>query len=216
MPAVGDRFGRWTVAAPPVRRGGVLVCPVSCDCGATGMTSTTDLRRGHSKSCGCLSADVTRARSAIPGMMRPDGRRLSPEAVAWRGAKARCRNPGDSRFNSYGGRGIAVCERWLGRQGFAHFLADMGPRPSPGHSLDRIDVNGNYEPGNCRWATKEQQDNNKRATVMVEYDGRMMPAAAWSKELGIKLKTITARVRRGFRGARALAPVLAAAARGGK
>lgn len=196
----GLTFGRWTVvsASPGHVPGAIRKWTCLCSCGTTRDVEGASLRRGQSTSCGC---------------MRRSNKSRTRLYFVWRGMRNRCYDAQGTAFMDYGGRGITVCARWLAS--FEDFVADMGPRP-PGTSLDRIDVDGNYEPGNCRWATKEQQDNNKRATVMVEYDGRMMPAAAWSKELGIKLKTITARVRRGFRGARALAPVLAAAARGGK
>jgi hypothetical protein len=86
-----------------------------------------------------------------------------PEYNSWHGATQRCSNRNNPKYKDYGGRGIKVCERWLGRDGFKNFLTDMGYKPSPQHSLDRFpNKNGNYEPGNCRWATPLQQGNNKR------------------------------------------------------
>ena len=93
-----------------------------------------------------------------------------PGYAIWHGMRQRCLNPNHASWKNYGGRGIQVCERW--RRSFADFVADMGPRPSPTHSIDRIDVNGNYEPGNCRWATPFQQSQNKRPREQCEKPGR--------------------------------------------
>lgn len=92
----------------------------------------------------------------------------SPEYIAWHNMRERCSRPTHRQYGDYGGRGIAVCERWLGRGGFANFLADMGPRPSPEHSLDRIDNDGPYAPWNCRWATVIEQKRNSRRAFYVE------------------------------------------------
>jgi hypothetical protein len=107
------------------------------------------------------------------------------EHDAWRGMLARCRNPRHPSYKNYGGRGITACERW---NSFENFLDDMGKRPSPKHSLDRIDNNGNYEPGNCRWATRREQANNTRMNRFVTFDGRTMTLAQWARETGIHVR----------------------------
>lgn len=104
----------------------------------------------------------------MPDKRRKHGGWKSPEYLAWMAARGRCRNPRDARYSSYGGRGIRVCERWA--SSFENFIADMGPRPSSKHSLDRIDNDGNYEPGNCRWATRSQQMRNHRGVKLLESD----------------------------------------------
>jgi hypothetical protein len=113
----------------------------------------------------------------------------------WNNMKARCFNPAVKFFHSYGGRGITVCERWMA---FENFLADMGYPPTRQHSLDRIDVNGNYEPGNCRWATQREQANNKRGNVPLTVNGVTRTLAEWSHVTGHPLQTIYARYRRGW------------------
>lgn len=107
----------------------------------------------------------------------------TPEHGAWRHMKARCNNKTDFQYKNYGARGIVVCERW---ESFVCFLNDMGKRPSPTHSLDRIDNNGNYEPGNCRWATKDAQVYNTRKTVMVMYNGAFVKLRDLTKTAGLR------------------------------
>lgn len=154
----GQTFGRLTV----LRRNGVdknngslWLC--ICACGKEHTVLGASLSRGIIKSCGCLRVDVVRARSTTHG--QTSGKKVSPEYVSWAAMITRCGNPNQKDWHSYGGRGIIVCERW--RESFENFLEDMGKKPK-GLTLDRIDVNGNYEPGNCRWATSQEQTANKR------------------------------------------------------
>lgn len=108
----------------------------------------------------------------------------------------RCRNPNAKPFKNYGGRGIRVCERWSGDGGFKNFLADMGEKPSPCHSLDRIDNDGNYEPLNCRWATRLEQVNNRRGVVRYNYKGELLTQTELARKLNIDLKVFHFRLKR--------------------
>jgi hypothetical protein len=118
--------------------------------------------------------------------------RSDPTYLSWVAMRSRCRNPKDSSYARYGGRGISVCERW---SSYALFLADMGFRPEE-TSIDRIDVNGNYEPGNCRWATQRQQHNNRRDNHVIQWDGRSQTLTQWARELGIGWATLLSRLDR--------------------
>jgi hypothetical protein len=117
----------------------------------------------------------------------------TPEYSAWRSMKSRCGNPHDSSYARYGGRGIRVCERW--RESFADFRADMGPRPSPRHSLERRDNNGPYCPENCLWATAVEQARNRRNTRFLTVT---LPVAAWAERAGLRYRTFWQRLDRGM------------------
>jgi len=120
------------------------------------------------------------------------------EYQPWYSMKARCRYPWAQSYEYYGGRGITVCERWDGPDGFNNFYADMGPRPSPEHQIDRIDNNGNYEPGNCRWATPKVQIRNRRNTRWLTFRGQSKPIATWAEEMGVNKRTLARRLREGW------------------
>jgi hypothetical protein len=124
----------------------------------------------------------------IHGLLR--GGKYPPTYNVWRAMRQRCLNPKKRLYHNYGGRGITVCERW---NSFANFASDMGPCP-PGHTLDRIDNDGPYEPSNCRWATRSQQQRNRRNVRPLTFQGRTMLISDWAKELGIDSNTIQARI----------------------
>lgn len=110
----------------------------------------------------------------------------------WIAMRSRCNNPKTANYDKYGGRGIKVCERW--DNSFAHFLADMGERP-PGLSIEREDNDGNYKPGNCRWATRSEQGRNMRRNRMVTHNGETLCMAAWAERLGIRWDTLYRRIK---------------------
>lgn len=159
----GRRFGRLVALGPVeiVRYTGATqikwLC--RCDCGGETRALAQNLRKGHSGSCGCLIREVCGNNFRTHGQ---GGRKITPEYRAWTKMKERCLDPRNKRYADWGGRGISICREWL--NDFQRFYSDMGKRPSPDHSLDRINVNGNYEPGNCRWATRLEQARNKRNT----------------------------------------------------
>lgn len=188
---VGVRFERLLVEArgENVRNKATWICV--CDCGARRVVAGYALRSAKTKSCGCHSRDVARARQFRHGLHK------SSEYNIWRHMRGRCQNPRNAVWHRYGGRGIAVCERWLS---FENFIADMGPRP-PDTSLDRIDNDGDYEPDNCRWATRTQQMNNTEKTVYV--DGR--PVREVAREVGMSPVLLWSRLRSGWSLERAVA-----------
>ena len=161
-----------------------------CDCGRVCLVTSADLRHGQ-KSCGC----------AMGGKPR-HGWFGTSEYSAWAAMIRRCTNPRSANYRLYGGRGITVCQEW--RKDFVAFLRDLGPKPTPTHSLDRINNDGNYEPGNVRWATPKQQARNKRTSRVLVVDGVSSTLAEWAERSGIGRTTIRERLARGWSKKRAV------------
>lgn len=171
----GQRFGRLVVLARDgCDASGSARWLCECDCGTTKLIAGTSLRHGGTVSCGCYS------RESVSKRMRIHGATSTAEYTTWKEMRSRCRYRGHRAWSLYGGRGIKVCERW--RRSFANFLADMGLRP-PGMSIDRIDSNGNYEPGNCRWATKLEQAHNRRGNVLTPISAILL-RQIWIRSFG--------------------------------
>jgi len=153
----GQVFGRLTVVERFRSRKGRVTWLCRCECGALHEAVSHALTSGHTKSCGCWKDERNRATPVVHGhALRASGK--SPTYYSWQAMLLRCNNPISKSYKDYGGRGITICDRWLK---FENFLADMGERPK-GLTLDRRNVNGDYEPGNCRWATRKEQAMNTR------------------------------------------------------
>jgi hypothetical protein len=185
----GKRYGHWSVVGfdrREHRKGGTrLFWLCECDCGTRSVLDGGSLRDGNSTSCGCAR--------------RIEGVTFQPGYSSLEAALGRCHNPNNTAFSYYGARGISVCDRWRfgadGRTGPECFLDDMGHRPE-GLSLDRIDTNGNYEPGNCRWATKKLQQQNQRRGIFAVIGGVRVPLKKYVARTGLCYQTIRGLVRR--------------------
>ena len=156
-------FGRLTVLRfARVNERRELFWECRCVCGTVKEVRSKCLLEGKTQSCGCLVREVTVQRSTKHGEASRDNQKRTSEYKAWRSMRGRCYVPSTSNFKNYGGRGITVCAEWQGPEGFANFIAYMGQKPVPELTLERINVNGNYGPGNCCWATKSWQRRNQR------------------------------------------------------
>lgn len=195
----GQRFGRLVVVEMvPERRGNKLLWRCRCDCGGEKVTAGILLRRGETTSCGCGSVERARA------MKLTHGKCSTSAYKCWLSMIQRCENPNHPGFADYGGRGITVCERW--RESFESFSADMGARPSAAHEIDRINNDGNYELGNCRWVTRDRQSRNKRNNRWITFNGETLCAKDWARKVGVNYVTLLRRIKSGWAVDKALVP----------
>lgn len=161
-----------------------------CDCGTKKAVKRRNVERGLSRSCGCLQRERTSVAKTTHGHSR--GGRITPEFQAYRSMLARCYRPSNIRYPEYGGRGITVCESW--RSSFEAFYGDMGPRPSPLHSLDRRENDGAYSADNCRWATRQVQMRNRSTNLVVRLGSESISLAEAAERSGIPYTTLKARI----------------------
>lgn len=188
----GRTFHRWhvvRVSRPRFNKNGkphgvYWLC--RCECGTEREVLQSPLTRGKSKSCGCLSEQCG-TKHGLHG---------TPEYSAWKNIKARCYNPLSSSFHNYGARGIVMCDEW--KNSAAAMIRDIGPRPSPKHSIERKDNGGPYCKDNCRWATKKEQASNTRRNMRITYEGRTQTLFQWAEEFGIHWGTLRFRVLNGW------------------
>lgn len=182
---VGDVFGRWTVTRSE-RVASRVAC--RCSCGTEKEVNIYNLIAGKSISCGCSLAENSGART--------HGLSKTPEYQIWKAMKARCYSVKHKNYAEYGGRGIKLCAEWV--DDAAAFIAHVGNRPSESHSIDRIDCNGDYDPGNCRWVTQQAQMRNTRRSHIIEYDGRKMTIAELADIAVVSETTLYKRVYAGW------------------
>lgn len=184
----GKKYNHLSVISLQERRKNATMWLCLCDCGKNTVVDSRNLKTGHTKSCGCWNLQAKKNRK-IHGESHG-----SQEWYTWVSMKARCLTPNNKYYSYYGGRGIKICHRWL--ESYQNFLQDMGRAPSNNHSIDRIDVNGDYEPLNCRWATAKQQANNKRKTKRIEFNGQLKTISEWCDELGLDYGLTRQRINR--------------------
>lgn len=195
------RFGRLTVVKEVAKQKTHRRALFRCDCGVEKEIIIAGVRDGRVKSCGCLQREAVATLAKRTCLKHGDayqGRR-APEYGVHQAMINRCHNENVKKYAIYGGRGIRVCDRWRGADGYQNFIADLGYRPSPSHSLDRKDSDGHYEPGNVRWATRVIQSNNKRNNVLVTVHGETMTVSQASARFGIRRPTLSLRLRRGMK-----------------
>lgn len=184
----GEVFGRWSVIA----RGGNTNAGKAkwlcvCECGTEREVCGASLLRGVSVSCGCHQKEVVTKMNIKHGMVG------TTEYGSWQNMMNRCYNKSGQNWELYGGRGIKVCDRW---HDFSNFYEDMGQKPDGKNSIDRIDVNGDYEPSNCRWADQTEQMNNMRRNRIETYKGESMTVSQLARKYGIKPSVLSGRLNR--------------------
>ncbi len=187
---VGEIFGRLAVLREAgTNASGNVLWECLCSCGSSATVIGTLLRRGDTRSCGCLFAE---------GNARTHGGSRTRIYGVFKNMLRRCTNPHDRSWKYYGGRGITVCDEWRGRGGFGRFRDHVKQSPGPGYTIERIDNNRGYSPGNVRWATQTEQMRNRRNTVFIVVGAERRPLAEWLEKLGVSRSTYKKRRRLGW------------------
>lgn len=212
-PAVlpGERYGRLTVIEYAGSANGSRTYRCACDCGREIIAVGSSVRKGHTKSCGCYKSDVKSEWARTSGWQFRHGLSRHPNYTLWQGIHRRCEDPENKSWTRYGGRGIAVCERWSGRHGFPNFLADVGPSPQRGWHLHRVDSDRGYEPGNCQWlspaehnaihvATRRTAGMRLTAEIVRECRSRFQEGAATIRDLRLEFGVTDATMRSAVKG----------------
>ena len=192
----GQTFNMLTAVRSDGKSGTHTMWLCKCSCGSEKLkrVRASELLAGTIRSCGCIVKE--QARRNIRELMTTHGQSGTRVYQIWLAMKNRCLRESNPQYKDYGGRGIEICERWL--NSFENFYADMGDPPDNEHTIERRNNDGNYEPGNCCWATRTQQSNNKRTSRLITHGGRTQTVTQWSRELGIPPMTIHNRLRRGW------------------
>ena len=185
----GQKFGKLTVLKM-FRRDNKTFCECQCDCGNIKIIQQANLKNGSSKSCGCLAKELSKKRRTIHGLT---GTRIFR---IWDDMKSRCYNKNAISFKNYGGRDITICDEWLNDvKSFYEWSMANGYQDNM--TIDRIDVNGNYEPNNCRWVDRQTQQNNTRSNHYITHNGETHTIAEWARILNKKYRCVQSRVKRG-------------------
>ena len=194
----GKRFGRLIVTGFAEKRGKKTLCwDCKCDCGKTKIILGASLKNGATQSCGCYNREIATKKSTTHGLSK------HPLYRVWKAVKRRCYNKDTDAYQNYGGRGIIICDEW--RDDFQAFYGwAMANGYKEGLTIDRINNNGNYEPCNCRWITRKEQNNNTRRNVLIEYKGKTNTVTEWCTILNVKYAAVVRRLRRGWSIERAL------------
>jgi hypothetical protein len=198
----GMRFGRLLVIRRAANIGKKTAWFCLCDCGNNTIVKSTSIIEGKTKSCGCLHNDVRRKIALKHGLSNTNCRLYK----TWESMKARCNNPKFNGYNNYGGRGIKICPDWVSFENFYRWAINNGY--SDGLTIDRIDNNGNYEPGNCRWATRKTQARNRRTNKSITFDGITKTYAEWDEYLGFPVGTIARRKIKNWSDEQAITTIL--------
>lgn len=186
-----QKFGRLTVLKRnPVSYGTRSRWDCICECGKTTTVIGSKLMNNHTRSCGCFHHERFTQSCITHGM------RQSDEYNIWCGIKSRCTNPNHDAYDRYGGRGITICDKW--KNSFPEFYLDMGERPGPEYSIERKENDKGYEPGNCYWATKTEQANNRRSNVFHTYNGITKTISEWAREYRIPDHVLRKRLYAGW------------------